>query len=188
MVRRLWRLVAVFALVAVAARPGMASAECDGPYPSFREVAPTASTVLVGTVVDAQLEGGGWDWAYRFTLQVDQVLRGSAAPTLAVRDLPSQPCAPFIAAKAGSRIALALDGFAYEPPIKVNALAVIDGANAEDIGVDELTLEQIYAIIPPPPAPPEPNPVLDLVPAFTVLGLIVLIVGGLVAWRIRETS
>jgi hypothetical protein len=187
MVRRLSRFLAVFALVAVATRPGIASADCDGPYPSFREVAPTASTVMIGTVVDAQVEKG-WDWAYRFTLEVDQVLRGSAAPIIAIRDLPSQPCAPFIAAKPGSRIALALDGFAYEPPIKVNAVAIIDGARAEEIGVDALTLDQIYAIIPPPPAPTEPNPVLDLVPAFTVLGLIVLVVGGLVAWRIRETS
>jgi len=163
MVRRLSRFLAVIALVAVVARPGTASADCDGPYPSFREVAPSASTVMIGTVVDAQIEQG-WDWAHRFTLQVDQVLRGSVAPMIAIRDLPSQPCAPFIAAKPGSRIALALDGFAYDPPIKVNAVAIIDGARAEDIGVDALTLDQVYAIIPPPPAPPEPNPVLDLVP------------------------
>jgi hypothetical protein len=182
------RLMAAIAFLLVAAAPEVVRGECDGPYPSFREVAPSAATVIVGTVVDAQIEGGGWDWAYRFTLQVDQVLRGSAAPMVAVRDLPSQPCAPFIAAKAGSRIALALDGFAYEPPIKVNAVAIIDGARADDIGVDELTLEQIFAIVPPPPAPPERNAVLDLVPAFSILGLIVLVVGGLVVWRIRETA
>jgi hypothetical protein len=121
--------VVALALGLVVAAP--IAAECDGPIPSFREVAQTARTIVIGDVT-AVHEGGltdgadGGRWS-RFTLRVRHVVRGSAPSSMQIRDLPTQPCAPGLIARRGDRVAIAFDGQAFTPAMTVNTAAWIRG-------------------------------------------------------------
>jgi hypothetical protein len=124
-------VVAAMAVGLAFAWVGPVAAECDGPIPSFREVAPTARTIVIGDVTAVHpgglTNGGSGDRWSRFTLAVRFVVRGSAPATMRVRDLPTQPCAPGLIARRGDRIAIAFDGQAFTPAMAVNAAAWIDG-------------------------------------------------------------
>ena len=67
--------------------PPLAYAECTqlSPWPSFREAAPSAKTILIGTVT--WTPGGRIN--NRFILRVDEVLRGSAAAEIEIERLHS---------------------------------------------------------------------------------------------------
>lgn len=114
------------------ARPGAVHGECDGPLPSLIEAAPSATSVVVGDVV-AVRAGGLWDpgitdgLSSRFTVHVSETLRGTTQETLEISDLPTQPCAPVVGAHLGDRVAIALGGRAFTPPITVNAIAWLAG-------------------------------------------------------------
>ncbi len=125
-------------------------AECDGPVPSFGDVAPTAGQVIIGDVVAIQ-SGGLWPpdadgRSSRFTLQVRYVLAGDAPATMEIRDLPTQPCAPVMFAAVGDRVALALDGMDFDPPIPVNTIAWIRGTSPDVIGIETMTVGEVFAL------------------------------------------
>lgn len=188
MTRRLAHLAAIAAVAAVVGLPPTALADCDGPFPSFSETAPSAAVVVIGQVVYTEPQEGGGVWSSRFDLAVERILRGDPDRMLAIRDLTSQPCAGFVVARPGSTIALALEGRAFEPPVAVNAFAIIGGPDPQFTGLEVLTLEEVLAIVPEPPQAPIATNDADLLPAAAAFGLIVLVVGGLVVWRAgRET-
>ncbi len=102
--------------------------------------------------------------------------------------MPSQSCAGWITAQAGSRIALAMDAVAFDPPLKVNTFAIIDGAKPLLEGVEQLTLAEVLTIVPPLPSAAAPTPGSDMLSAVVTFAMIVLVVGGLVAWRTGRES
>lgn len=149
--RRLARIVvATLALLAGMALADPTLAECDGPYPSFRDLTKTATTIVVGDVVAVQ-PGGAWDpidngVASRFTLRIGYVLRGEAEPLVEIKDLPTQPCAAVVGARLGDRIALAIGGTDFEPPQKVNMVAWIDAVPPPGFGPDGMSQAETYSL------------------------------------------
>jgi hypothetical protein len=94
--------------------PPPAYAECTqlSPWPSFREAAPSARTILIGTVT--WTPGGRIN--NRFTLRVDEVLRGSAPSEIEIDRLhsgaPEPNCPGESSLKVrrwGERLAIAYD-------------------------------------------------------------------------------
>jgi hypothetical protein len=174
--------------IAVTARP--AAAECDGPISSFRAVAGSAERVVIGDV--AAIRDGGlaeaWQtggWSSRFTLQVRYSPVGDAPSTLAIDDLPTQPCAPVMMAREGDRIAIAFGATDFTPPIRVNTIAVIDGRPYEHPGIETITTSEVFRLL--GLVPPDTSTSLDEgsdPPAPGLLGVIgaALLAGGL-AWR-----
>jgi hypothetical protein len=161
------------------------AAECDGPIPSFREVAPTAKTIVIGDVIDVQpgglidgIRGGRWS---RFTLKVLYVVRGSARPTMEVRDVPTQPCASGIVARQGDRIAIAFEGTAFTPVVVVNTAAWIRGeppfAEIDPLSAFEsITRDAVFRLagVDPPETSTNPTtdpaaPSIDLWPLLEIL-------------------
>lgn len=125
-------LAVAIASVALAIGPLEVSADCDGPFPSLRDALATARRVVIGDVtavgngglVEAASSDG---WSSRFTLRVVYSPVGEAATTMQISDLPTQPCADWVVARRGDRIALAFDAKDFTPPITVNAVAWIRG-------------------------------------------------------------
>jgi len=175
----------VLALAVTVSGPEPASAECDGPVPSFRAVAPTAERVVIGDVVAvrprAQDGSGG---SSRFTLRVRFVLRGEAPKVMEINDLSTQPCAADVIARVGDRIALAFDGIEYTPPTRVNTVAWIRGTPPSFVGVETISLARTFQIlglsVPETstlPGPAEAAP--HVLPWIVFVGL----VSGLVGYR-----
>jgi hypothetical protein len=185
---RLLRSAGLLALLATILGAPVSNADCDGPFPSFTETSRTATVVVVGDVVGANRLEGGLGWANRFSLHVDRVLRGQSPERLEIRDLPTQPCAGFVVVKIGQRVAIAWDGLAFDPPIRVNAFAIVDGPPSEFIGVESLTSEELLALMPPPDEPAPPAASTDLLGVLLPLGAAILAVGLLVTWRVRATG
>jgi hypothetical protein len=163
-------------------------ADCDGPYPSFREAAPTARRVVVGEVVAGQQDALGFvdGRSARFTLRGTSVLDG-AEVEIDVIDLPSQPCAGPIEAAVGDHIAIAFDGRAFEPPQIVNAVAWLDGSAPEFGGIETMTVAEVYALLGlpwPPEAAPPPSGVDEGLLSIAALAIAVLL-GGLLVLRRR---
>lgn len=194
--RRFGRRLVVALLAAAALTSGATpvGAECQGPVPSFRDVAPTAQRVLIGDVVAVQTGGltepDGSGHSSRFTLRVRYVPRGTAPAVMEISDLPTQPCAGVMVARVGDRIALALDGTDYTPPIPVNTIAWIRGSPPfNDPMFETITVAEVYALLglaPPPtstvptiagPATPRGDAQLPIVVAM--FGLVALSIG----WR-----
>jgi hypothetical protein len=154
-----WRLLAgVTVGVALAgAGAGTASAECDGPFPSFRDALTSAERVVIGDVLEVQpseLWDGGDGRSSRFSLGVRHVLRGSAPAVMPIRDLPTQPCASMVVARVGDRIAIAFDATDYTPPMPVNAVAWIAGTPVFE-GLERYTVEEVFSLM------GEPLPAVD---------------------------
>jgi hypothetical protein len=189
--RTRWGAFAVAVTLATAAfvgRPAPVTAECDGPFPSFRELTKTAATIVVGHVV-AVHPGGAWDplqggVASRFTLGVEYVLRGQSPAFAEIDDLPTQPCASVIGARLGDQIALAIGGRAFEPPVPANMVAWIDAVPPPGFGGDVISpaesysLDAVFALVGmEPPASIAPDaPAAIVAPATTVVPL-----GGVIA-------
>jgi hypothetical protein len=186
------RRVLVLGLLAgsLLANPSSALGECDGPFASFQNAAPSARRIVIGDVV-ATLPGPPVEndgRTSRFTLQGWSVLDGDQPITIDVRDLLSQPCAGYIMARPGDRIAIAFDGHDFVPLTVVNAVAWI-GPAPEFLGIESTDIPSIYALlgrVPPAvlpgsePAAPPRNAALPLI-AIVVLALLVAL--GIVAWR-----
>lgn len=115
-------------------------------WPAFREIAPTARRIIVGTViapasdipeirdVDDMRRYGDWDPADSFRLRVDEVLRGSAPRSIEITRLRSglppkdpRPECDGLAAKVGDRIALALKGRLEGHRGRISTVAWIEG-------------------------------------------------------------
>ena len=126
--------------------------------------------------------GGRSSW---FTLRVRNVLRGDAPAVLHIRDLPTQPCAPGVAARVGDRIAIAFDAIDYTPAIRVNAVAWIRGTPPPYEGIETVTLAELserlgFEIADTSTAPPGPPGRPPSVPLPLLLpGLVGLFLG----WR-----
>lgn len=163
-----------------------AAGECDGPVPSFREAVASARRVVIGDVVAVHAPGRGEPtsegWSSRFTLRVRYVPRGGAPAVMEIRDLPTQPCAGWVSARTGDRIALAFDAIAFDPGIQVNTVAWIRGTPWSFTGVETTTVPDAYKLLgldPPDTSvvsrePPREVPVgLLLVAAAGSLGAVV---------------
>jgi hypothetical protein len=141
------------AMALVVAAPAEARAACDGPFPSFREAAPSARTIIVGTVTAIDPEADDPPgYASVFELRIDHVLKGDAAPRMTIDHLGPSPCSPTLFAPMGAVIALALDATAFDPPLNVDAPAFIQGVSLEarfgDRALtkpDEMTLAEVFA-------------------------------------------
>lgn len=158
-------------------------AACDGPFPSFRQAARSAQTIVVGTVtaIDPQ-EDDPQGYASVFELRIDYVLKGDAGARMTIDRLQPSPCSGILYVPAGAVIALALDGRAFQPPMDVNAPAFIEGLSFEaSLGEraitkpDEMTLAEVFAAtgVPIPDAATEaPHGDLPVLPFVVVLSAV----------------
>lgn len=109
----------------------MARAECTGlsPWPSFTRYAPSATDVIIGTVSWSALPGG---FASRFTLTVDEVLRGSADPVIEFdrfRSGAPQPVCPegsVLRVRPGDRLAIGYGARYRGQDALVDVVAYVD--------------------------------------------------------------
>ncbi len=137
------RLVARFGVAIVLVSVGLAGAaapslaECvsqPNRFPRFTDVAPTAETVVIGTVVESKSEDPT-EATVLFGLRVDHVLRGDPPATMEIEGLRSglpvrgaEGCREnaFLYVRVGDVIALALDG-QLDGRTGVNTAAWIEG-------------------------------------------------------------
>ncbi len=103
-------------------------------------------------------------------------------------DLQTQPCAPDVIARAGDRIAFAFNATDYHPPIQINTVAWIRGTPQDSIGVETISLPEVFALLgqdPPDTATeaPRPNAPTALLPTMLLL-MVSAFVGLLGGWRI----
>lgn len=131
---------AVIAAAALVGPGNPALAECMSQvnrFPEFTDVASSAKTVVIGTVVKSRREDPT-EATVLFTLRVDDVLRGDPAATLDIDGLRSglalrgaESCREnaFLYARVGDVIALALDG-RLEGRTGINTAAWIEGRPA----------------------------------------------------------
>ena len=127
-------------------------AECTGQpnrWPDFEEVAPTARQVVIGRVTDTNI-GNEVDELPVFTLEVEEVLRGTAPAVVEVSSLRSGlPLRGFsscrrtatLNARPGDRIALAIGGRIPAKPGRVNTAVWIEGGPKEVINPGLRTME-----------------------------------------------
>ena len=191
------RVAAIVGLLAglVLLVPSTARGECDGPFASFQNAAPTARRIVIGQVV-ASLPGPPESdgRTSRFTLQGWSVLDSDQPTVVDVRDLISQPCAGYIMARPGDRIAIAFEGHDFTPRIVVNAVAWVEGAPPPFDGIESTNVGAIYALLgrvppvlatPATPEPPAGNPSSDGRIWLAVALLAAVVFLGTVAWRRR---
>lgn len=188
-------VASVVAAVTLAAGAAPASAVCDGPLPSFRDALSTATRIVIGDVV-AVRSGGLWDAGIdgrssRFTLRVRYVLRGEAPAVMEIRDLPTQPCAAGVIARAGDRIALAFDATDFTPPIRVNAIAWIRGIPPAFEGFEIITATGVFELL--GQAPPDTATAAPDLPHAPPLAPFLLLVTGFLGvvlrwWRVRSRA
>jgi hypothetical protein len=180
-------LAACLAALTASGRAEVVAAECDGPYPSFANAAPSASRVLIGQIIaidpgpEAPLDEAGR--TSRFVLRGWSVLEDDRLVEERVEDLQSQPCAGYVVGRVGDAIALAIDGRDFEPPQVVNAVAWVQGAPPQLIGIESVTVADVYALVGRPM--PDPLPIASAgptsSPALPLLigaGSIALILAG----------
>jgi hypothetical protein len=192
------RRVLILGLLAgsLLANPSSALGECDGPFASFQNAAPSARRIIIGDVV-ATLPGPPVEndgRTSRFTLQGWSVLDGDEPITIDVRDLLSQPCAGYIMARPGDRIAIAFDGHDFVPLTVVNAVAWI-GPAPEFLGIESTDIPAIYALlgrVPPAVLPgsvpaaatdPDAPPTDAALPLIALAVLVLLLALGIIARR-----
>lgn len=196
------RMTAVVAAVVLAVALGTASApsvaaECDGPFPSFAKVATTARVIVTGDVVAVE-RGGAWDpidsgVSSVFTLQLRHVVRGEAPAIMQFRDLQTQPCAAVVGVRLGDRIALAIDGVDFTPPVKSNMVAWIGAPPPPIFGgggmsqAEVLTEEAVFALVGLEFPATEPAPVSSSKDGSPLLlfAMVVVAVAAFVFWRVR---
>ena len=127
--------------------PSVALGECDGPFPSFEHAAPNARRIVIGQVIATlpgaeALEDGRTS---QFVLRGWSVLEDDRTVEIDVRDLQSQPCAGYIVARPGDRIAIAFEGRDFVPAQIVNAVAWLQGDPPPFAGIESTTIAAIYA-------------------------------------------
>ncbi len=130
----------VLAATALATASVPALAECvsqTNRFPDFADVAPTASIVVIGTVVETGPDNEGWEGM--ISLRVDDAIRGEPPTTMEVEFLRSglalrgnEACrdSAYLTARTGDVIALALDG-SLAGRKGVNTAAWIEGQPSE---------------------------------------------------------
>jgi hypothetical protein len=149
LVRPIVAVTAVAGLLLTSATP--VAAECDPPGadPSFRRAVPYAPTVVVGRVVATAPDGlspaGGP--SFRFTLAVDQVLRGRSTSVIEVDHLQTGGCVRWLSAAIGDRIALAMHADGADPSIAANSAAWIVGTPPLSTGFESITLAEVLDLV-----------------------------------------
>lgn len=172
----------VLALGLGIAAAGTALADCDAVMPSFHDYAPSTKLVVIGDVT--AVERSPWQDAEgrssRFTLRVSAVLRGRAPAVMRLRDIAYSQCADHkILVAKGDRIALALNGVAFTPPVPFSTIAWIRGRPGGWFGVETTTEADVLArfrSMPPNTATAPGSPRQDG-PPFALIGL-----PGVAAW------
>lgn len=144
-------------------------AECTGQpnrFPRYSDVAPTADTVVIGTVIDSKGEDPT-EATVLFSLRVDHIVRGDPPATMDIEGLQSglpvhgaKGCREnaFLYVHVGDVIALALDG-KLDQRTGVNAAAWIEGRPDRQLvpGVRVMTRADVIAAaeaMPPTDAAP----------------------------------
>ena len=198
MTLRLVRLLApaLASLTLLLASP--VAADCNGPYPSFTAVAPTANRIVYGTVVRVEPIDAGW--STRFRLRGWSILGGLRPTEVWVRGVLSQPCSGPLLARVSDRIAIAFDGVAFDTKVPANAIAWIGGQPPDMVGIELLTVAEVFAaagvaapeVIPtPPPTTTAPSADPSLAGSVSWLWSISLSVVGIgalgMALRRRQT-
>ena len=175
--------VSVLAVIMLAAGPDPTLAECDGPYPSFRNVAPGAERILIGEVVRVAPASERHDdgRTASFVLRGRSVLEESRSVEEVFQDVPTQPCSGRILARVGDVIAVAFQGRDFQPPMVVNAVAWIDGAAPEGIGIERITVPEVYRLagVPAPRSvAPTADPSFPVIEILTVTALLAALAGA----------
>ena len=129
--------------------PTSALADCDGTAPRFSLVASSADRVVVGTVVAVHPSrySYGEGRSLNFRLVVERVLKGKQVRELEIHDLPLNPCTDHLVARVDDKIAIAFNALdEYAPPLRVNAVAWLDGEPVNS-SVESLSLAEVYAAL-----------------------------------------
>jgi hypothetical protein len=189
------RLVTILGLLAagIVVMPSSALGECDGPFPSFEHAAPSARRIVIGQVIATLPGAEALDdgRTSQFVLRGWSVLEDDRPVEIDVRDVQSQPCAGYIVARPGDRIAIAFEGHDFAPAQVVNAVAWLQGDPPRFDGIESTTIGAIYGRlgrVPPvlaSPSAPEPAAPSICWPAMVVLMLAVVSVLAAVALRRR---
>lgn len=175
------------------AAPRPVRADCDGPFPEFGDLVRSAKTIVIGDVVAIE-RGGAWDpldegVSSRFSLQIAHVVRGSSHPVVRIDDMPTTRCASVIGARLGDRIALAVDGSAFDRSDGVNMVAWIDAVPPPGFGpraanpADTFSVEDVFALVGrelPAPQSAEGAPAEATSSPLTVLGVLAVSLVGVV--------
>jgi len=195
----MWRWVTILGLVVggVLLMPSAAVGECDGPFPSFQNAAPSARRIVIGQVVATLAGPPGFDdgRTSRFTLRGWSVLEGDKPVAIDVRDVQSQPCAGYIVARPGDRIAIAFEGHDFTPVQVVNAVAWLEGQPPSFDGIESTNVGAIYVLLgrvpsaagPAPTPEPAVRPSIDG-PIGAVVLLAILFLMGLVGSRWNRSA
>ena len=145
------RPVTILALLVAgfAVTPSAVLSECDGPFPSFENAAPSARRIVIGQVIATLPGSPSFDdgRTSRFTLRGWSVLDGDQPVEIDVQDLQSQPCAGYITARPGDRIAIAFEGLDFTPAQVVNAVAWVEDDPPQVDGIESTTIGAIYALL-----------------------------------------
>lgn len=148
-VRPVVAAVAVSGLLLTSATPAAAECNPPGADPSFHSAIPSASDVVVGQVVAVAPDGlsltGGP--SYRFTVAVDQVLRGRSASVIDVDYLETGSCVRWLSAAIGDRIALAMHAGGADPSIARNTAAWISGTPPVSTGFESISLAEVLDLV-----------------------------------------
>ncbi len=171
--------------------PTPAAAECGryDPWPSFRDVAPSAKTVVSGEVVTAHRSDSA-DRAIIFDVRVDEVYRGDAPAVLRVdalrTGLPAYYCdQSYLRTYVGNVIALALDGRVDGFDGPVNTVAWLEGRpdRFSTPEVERVTEDEIRSLLELPPSDTVASPAPATQLPFILAGPAVL---GVMLWQLRR--
>jgi hypothetical protein len=165
-------IVVALAGVALVGSSAPSLAECvsqPNRFPDFAGVAPTARTVVIGTVVASQREDPT-EATVLFSLRVDEVIRGDPPAVMDIEGLRSglpvrgaEACREnaFLYVQVGDVVALALDGHLGRR-FHINTAAWIEGGPDEWVpGVRVMTRARAIAAaeaMPPTDAAPSGSP------------------------------
>lgn len=190
LVGRLGGALTAAVAVLIALAPSVA-AESNPPCAdlSFRKAVPLAAQVVIGTVTEVQADGlspyNASGPSARFTLVVEQALRGKAPPIMHVEYLETHGCYRFVSASVGDRVALALQVAAADPPIATNTAAWIHGSPPGPGAFESITMAETVALVGqgPPDTSTEPREHSEPAQEVAPFGLIFLASAALILWR-----
>ena len=189
---------ATFAVVALIGTPRPVAAECTSGFdrwPPFRELAPSATRIVVGTVV-AAYDYDSADNAIRFRFGVDEVLRGASPSVIEFRTpIPAADahiCPGDSLLRVGIRdvIALAYDSRTAGRSERVSAAAFISRPRAPWCmpGIERLSLAEVRRLAALPRTDTETSPASSETPlaALAIAGAAGAIAGVITARRRRN--
>ena len=180
-------VVAVTVLLLMSPMPADAECNPSGADPSFRRALAYARRVIVGTVVavapdDLNPPGTA---SYRFTVAVEDVLRGAPASVIDVDRLETGACVRWLSAAEGDRIALLLDIGGSDSSIARHTAAWITGSPPPVTGYETITLGEVLDLV--RPATPDTSTMpADSDDGWSLrlsVALIAGLFGGFLAWR-----